>query len=71
LIPGPTATIFSSTSLSPKRRLSKVRLDDDDPTRREARQLGAKFFFRKPVDGQALIEAIEWAVSADGGPSRG
>jgi FixJ family two-component response regulator len=38
---------------------------DDEATRHEARQLGAKFFFRKPVDDRTLIDAIDWAVSSD------
>jgi FixJ family two-component response regulator len=35
---------------------------DDAETRERARELGATAFFRKPVDGQALIDAIHWAV---------
>lgn len=38
---------------------------DDDATRREAKQIGAKFFFRKPVDDRTLIDAIDWAVNSD------
>ncbi len=37
---------------------------DDDATRHEARQMGAKFFFRKPVDDRTLIDAIDWAVNS-------
>ena len=33
---------------------------DDADTSMLAEQLGARFFFRKPVDGQALIDAIRW-----------
>ena len=36
---------------------------DDDAVRLEARRLGARFFFRKPVDGRTLIDAIDWAVT--------
>lgn len=39
---------------------------DDDATRREAKQFGAKFFFRKPVDERTLIDAIDWAIESDG-----
>ncbi|MDM0029638.1 response regulator [Variovorax saccharolyticus] len=39
---------------------------DDDETRRLARALGARFFFRKPVDDQALLDAIDW-VTGNGG----
>jgi FixJ family two-component response regulator len=35
---------------------------DDRETRERARKLGAAAFFRKPVDGQALIDAIHWAM---------
>jgi FixJ family two-component response regulator len=35
---------------------------DDAGTRERARKLGAVAFFRKPVDGQALIDAIHWAT---------
>ncbi len=35
---------------------------DDAETREQARKLGAVAFFRKPVDGQALIDAIHWAT---------
>ena len=33
---------------------------DDADTRHLARQLGARYFFRKPVDPQALIDGIQW-----------
>jgi FixJ family two-component response regulator len=33
---------------------------DDDGTREAARELGARFFLRKPVDDQALLDAISW-----------
>ena len=35
---------------------------DDLDSRERARKLGAVAFFRKPVDGQALIDAIHWAA---------
>jgi len=35
---------------------------DDDDTRERARELGAVTFFRKPVDDQALLDAINWLV---------
>ena len=40
-----------------------VTADEDPDTRHRARQAGAVAFFRKPVDGPALLDAIEWAVS--------
>jgi FixJ family two-component response regulator len=35
---------------------------DDGEIRERARELGAAAFFRKPVDGQALIDAIHWVM---------
>jgi FixJ family two-component response regulator len=39
---------------------------DTDENRVEARRVGAAGFFHKPVDGQALLDAIAWAVEATG-----
>lgn len=36
---------------------------DDDETRALARRLGARMFLRKPVDDQALLDAINWVTS--------
>jgi len=38
---------------------------DDSDTRNMARQLGAWYFFRKPVDDQALIDAIQWVLASE------
>ena len=38
---------------------------DDADTSRLARQLGAQFFFRKPVDDQALLDAIHWVLESE------
>ena len=35
---------------------------DESATRQKAEQLNAVAFFRKPVDGVALLDAIEWAI---------
>jgi FixJ family two-component response regulator len=35
---------------------------DDNEIREEARRLGARAFFRKPVDGRTLIDAIDWVL---------
>lgn len=35
---------------------------DNPETREKARELGAASFFRKPVDDQALLDAIHWAM---------
>jgi FixJ family two-component response regulator len=39
---------------------------DDVPTKELARELGAVAFFQKPVDGQALIDSIGWAMRGKG-----
>jgi len=36
--------------------------DDDSETRRKAQKMKAAGFFRKPVDGPALLDAINWAL---------
>jgi FixJ family two-component response regulator len=38
---------------------------DDDDTRLRARELDARCFFRKPVDDQALLDAISWVIQSD------
>ena len=38
---------------------------DDADTSSRARQLGARFFLRKPVDDQALLDAIRWVLEGD------
>jgi FixJ family two-component response regulator len=44
----------------------------DAVTRRWARAIGSEFFLGKPVDGQALLDAIEWVIETRpaGKPSR-
>jgi FixJ family two-component response regulator len=44
-----------------------VSASDDAHIRERARELGAAAFFRKPVDDQALLDAIWWAISGSGG----
>jgi FixJ family two-component response regulator len=39
-----------------------VTADDDVETRNEAVKMGAVGFFRKPVDGTALLDIIDWAI---------
>ena len=39
-----------------------VSAQDDSATRQRARELGAVAFFRKPVEDQALLDAIQWAT---------
>lgn len=40
---------------------------DDDETRAWARSLGARMFMRKPVDDQALLDAINWVSGGNFG----
>ena len=42
-----------------------VTADDDRAARRRAQKMGAAAFFRKPVDGMALIDAVAWALGPD------
>ena len=43
-----------------------ISASDDVQTRERARELGAVNFFRKPVDDQALLDAIWWATAGGG-----
>jgi FixJ family two-component response regulator len=36
---------------------------DTDETRAEAKRAGVAGYFRKPIDAQALLDAIRWALS--------
>ena len=40
-----------------------VTADQDSETRLKAKRAGAAAFFRKPVDGPALLDAIEWTIA--------
>jgi FixJ family two-component response regulator len=48
-----------------------VTAQDSDAARAEAKRAGAAAFFRKPVDDQALLDAIEWATQGEQGPLGG
>jgi DNA-binding response OmpR family regulator len=39
---------------------------DDPQARRLARRIGAQVFFRKPIDGSALVDAVHWALRVEG-----
>jgi FixJ family two-component response regulator len=67
-------TMPGITGLEVQRRLREkgvglpviaVSARDDEETRRLARELGAQFFLRKPVDDQALMDAIHWVMNTD------
>jgi FixJ family two-component response regulator len=38
---------------------------DNDVARHDARGVGARFLLNKPVDAQALLDAIAWVTEAD------
>jgi len=40
-----------------------ISASDDAQVREQARELGVVAFFRKPIDDQALLDAISWAIS--------
>jgi FixJ family two-component response regulator len=40
-----------------------ISASDEGTVREEARKVGAVSFFRKPVDDQALLDAIWWAIA--------
>ena len=44
-----------------------VTANEDPKTRQIAKELNAIGFFRKPVDGMALLDAISWALTIHGG----
>ena len=43
-----------------------ISASDDAQSRERVRELGAVAFFRKPVDDQALLDAIFWAIGGKG-----
>ena len=43
--------------------LITVSARDDEHTRARAHELGARMFLRKPVDDQALLDAIDWVTN--------
>lgn len=45
-----------------------ISASDADDTRAAARRSGAAAFLRKPVDDQALVDAIEWVLGTSKGP---
>jgi FixJ family two-component response regulator len=63
-MPGMTGLELQKELASRKIRIPVIGVSayDDAPTRDLARASGAVAFFRKPVDDQALIDAIEWAM---------
>lgn len=40
-----------------------ISASDDGEIREHGRELGTQVFFRKPVDDEALLDAIWWAIA--------
>lgn len=49
-------------SLGIKSPIIAISARDDDETRQISQDLGVSFYLRKPVDDQALIDAINWVT---------
>jgi FixJ family two-component response regulator len=50
----------------PSMPIVAIGVSDDLQTRRIARRIGAQVFFRKPIDGTALVDAVRWALRTEG-----
>lgn len=63
-VPGlsPEALLTELEAIDAKPAIIIVTAHDDPATRQRAHKLNALGFFRKPVDGTALLDAIEWAM---------
>jgi FixJ family two-component response regulator len=61
--PGQWAKLRAAAQSMPIVALSA---DDDPATRRMARAMGARAFFRKPVDAAALLDSIDWVMHTEG-----
>ncbi len=44
-----------------------ISADDDSKIRQRAHKMKAAGFFRKPIDGLALVDSIDWAIQAGEG----
>ncbi|MCJ7642757.1 MAG: response regulator [Desulfobacterales bacterium] len=64
-MPGLTGFDLQQRLLSEEMELPVIVISasDDVQTRERARELGAIAFFRKPIDDQALLDAIWWAIA--------
>jgi FixJ family two-component response regulator len=63
-MPGSTGFDLSErlTARGVKMPIIVVSASDDAQAREYARELGVTAFFQKPVDDQALLDAISWAI---------
>ncbi len=42
-----------------------ISADDDSKIKQRAHKMKAAAFFRKPIDGVALIDAIDWTIQSE------
>ncbi len=42
-----------------------ISADDDSKIKQRAHKMNAAGFFRKPIDGLALVDSIDWAVQSE------
>ena len=47
------------------REICDIVVNDSKEARRKAKQAGVVGYFQKPVDDQALLDTIQWALSND------
>ena len=66
-IPGISGKELVAAMKNCGRRLSIiiVSADDDQEARKLAKDMGAIGFFRKPVDGTALLDTIKWTLKVN------
>jgi FixJ family two-component response regulator len=71
-MPGMSGEELQAELVARGARLSIIMItgDDDPETRRKALAMQAAGFFRKPVDGTALLDAIAWSMRSDGGKNQ-
>jgi FixJ family two-component response regulator len=64
-MPGLTGLDLLKRLASNRNRMPVIAISaqDDEETREQARDLGAVSFYHKPIDDQALLDAIWWAMA--------
>jgi two-component system response regulator FixJ len=64
-MPGMSGEDLAAKLTKYRERLSVifVTADDDPVVKQKANKMGAAGFFRKPVDGTALLDAINWSFN--------
>ncbi|MDM0024386.1 response regulator [Variovorax saccharolyticus] len=62
---GDAATRTSWQAIAGKLPVIALSSSDGPVVRRRAREMGARHFFRKPVDAAALLDSIDWVAHGD------